>query len=438
MPLLHECWLLLFPWASAGKKSQARRAGHALCWMALFALAWWHNGAAELQERLVSPWPWLHAGWLPFVVVLAYGAGGLFAGLQRHTGTRAPAHAFDGIDEAWLEILAALRQAQLDPAYLPIFLILGRPAHGVKALWEAAGLHSAVPPTPAGPAAPFCVTASRGAIFIWCGSLTGLGQTASSLGDISARQMRLRFEVLLHHLAELREPYCPINGILALAPFAAAESEASAALVRDQCQQDAQQVRMFLGVECPATLLIGDCDNDPGFRDLLERLSETNRWQALGQRFPLMPDVDPHEVGPLLAHGVTWFCRQRLPGLVYEQMRCAESSVARNRRLAAWLAQMHARAEHFASWATALAPRDRAAPPLVTGCFFAGTGATPAAQGCVGGAFKMLLDQQDHVAWAPGPLRREALCRRWTRWAVCSAAAALLLVVAGLFVEWVR
>lgn len=428
MSRFSRCWRLLFPWAAAQRQSPGLLMVHVALWAAIFAAAWRLNGVAPLDGLLVLPWPFLQTAWLPLMALLAYGAGSAFAGMLAQAEAGSVRHAFADIDEAWQDALVALRQAQLDPTYLPIFLVLGKPAHGVRSLWEASSLHTAVA---AGPETPFGVTASRGAIFIWCGGLTRLGQSASSASMLSPLQLGRRFESLLLHLAAMRRPYCPINGILALMSSADAETDAAAETAREQCQQDVQQVRAVLGIDCPTTLLIGGLDQDQGFRDLLDRLPEAERWQALGQRFPLMPDIDPHEVAPMHAGGVAWFCRLRLAALVYEHLAGEDAAMASNARMVSWLAEMQTRADRFGRWTAALACGDFEAAPLITGCFFAATGATAASQGCVGGVFKTLVEHQDHVAWAAGPLRHEAVYRRWTRWALASAGVTAAVAAVG-------
>src|SRR5262249_46582605 len=77
-----------------------------------------------------------------------------------------------------------------------------------------------------------------------------------------------RLNYLCEKIAQTRRPYCPLNGILLLVPWAATESEAVAHPVGHLCQRDLEVIRTVLRVHCPVFALVCDLEREMGFREL--------------------------------------------------------------------------------------------------------------------------------------------------------------------------
>src|SRR4051812_2836410 len=138
-----------------------------------------------------------------------------------------------------------------------------------------------------------------------------------------------RLSARLQHLCRLivrsRRPYCPVNGILFLIPFAATESAAEADEIGAICQRDRALARDILQVHCPAFALICDAEEIPGFRTFLGRFPEEQREKVLGLDFPLVPIVDESGFAAMIGDGVRWVDQVLIPTLVYRLWRIEEA-----------------------------------------------------------------------------------------------------------------
>ena len=54
----------------------------------------------------------------------------------------------------------------------------------------------------------------------------------------------------------------------------------------------------------------------PGFRALTERLPESQRDRRMGQRFPLVPDLEPSSIAGMIESGVQQIGNRLIPNLV--------------------------------------------------------------------------------------------------------------------------
>src|SRR5262249_50666233 len=126
----------------------------------------------------------------------------------------------------------------------------------------------------------------------------------------------------LKHLCGLivrdRRPYCPINGLLVLIPLAAADSEESATQTSVLCQQDLATLRQVLQLHSPTFAVVCDLEKAPGFPEFLQQFPEEQRKQRLGQRFPLMPDLDPKDLPAALEEVVRSVCHNTFTNWVYK------------------------------------------------------------------------------------------------------------------------
>jgi len=135
-----------------------------------------------LQPYLRGPLTITRDLWLPLLFVLVYLLSWLgwwmWQLLQPEGGP-----AFPDIDAAWEEAVAALHSQGIDLTEAPLFLVLGRPAGGEMALFEATRLSLPVRNAPARPDAPLHVFGNRDAIYVTCAGASLLGRQAAVLAE---------------------------------------------------------------------------------------------------------------------------------------------------------------------------------------------------------------------------------------------------------------
>ncbi len=142
------------------------------------------------------------------------------------------------------------------------------------------------------------------------------------LKDTSAvEHSTARLKHLCRLIAQTRQPYCPINGMLLLVPFDATDNEEDANQTARICQLDLAAAREVLRVQCPLFALICDLEVAPGFRELIARLPAEQRHRRLGQRFPMLADMKRVNVPEMITGGVSWIFSEMMPGWIYKLFR---------------------------------------------------------------------------------------------------------------------
>lgn len=231
----------------------------------------------------------------------------------------------------------------------------------------------------------------------------------------------------LRHLGQLisreRRPYCPINGILLLVPIAATNSDHAATRVGLLCQRDLAMVHRSMPVRCPVFALVCDLETLPGFRELIQRLPDDQRRRRMGQRFPLIPDVDPIGLPGIFEGGINWIASKQFPAQVDQLWRVesvGESStveaVAGNVQLYRFLRQIRERHRRLGRVLSRAMITDGVPTSMLGGCYLAGTGGDARTeQAFIPGVFRRLIESQDLVSWTPELLLQESRYRRWAR-----------------------
>ncbi|MER3416889.1 MAG: hypothetical protein C4297_11850 [Gemmataceae bacterium] len=118
--------------------------------------------------------------WLPLLFLLLYALSWLSWWLYLVL-TAEETSPFPDVDGAWQEALNALSRQGLDVSELPVFLMLGQPAAGLDALFQAGLPGTVVRNIPVHARAPVKVFANREAIFITCAPTCLIGQLALAL-----------------------------------------------------------------------------------------------------------------------------------------------------------------------------------------------------------------------------------------------------------------
>lgn len=278
-----------------------------------------------------------------------------------------------------------------------------------------------------------------------------LGQEASGLDRRSVRrEMGLRMPDLLSntmeverltarliHLCRLivrdRQPYCPINGLLILAPLGATDSELEAQQSAELCFRDLRTIRRVLKVQCPMFALWCDLETLPGFRDFIHRQSPSSRSRRIGQRFPLAsPDLRGETYISRLDSSIDWLCNHMVRDLTYNLFRVESGGTGdfeQNKDLMLFLDEIRERGRHLSRFLSQSLARDSDDAPLFGGCYIAGTGSDrDADQAFVRGVFGRLIENQSYVSWTDQALEEDERCHRM----VTIGYSALVVVVVSV------
>jgi hypothetical protein len=261
--------------------------------------------------------------------------------------------------------------------------------------------------------------------------------------EIQRQQQRLGY--LCRLIALARQPWCPVNGMLVLVPWAGADAQQDAEQTAAACRLDLQTVRAALGVNCPVLALVADLEQATGAQEFIQRISPKNRTRRVGRSFELAPAVTGPGLPEMVNGGVQWFCTAMLPRWIYELFDL-ESSAKPDRtvvtdgnvELHQVLTQVLERQERL-SWILTQGFLDAGGePPLFGGCYMAGTGANSAnEQAFIAGVIYRLLEEQDNVSWTQQALADDAWYQRWSvlAWVM---VLLLLLALGGLLLLFLR
>ncbi len=478
----------------------------------LFGL-WLLNRYLELDRYVRAPLPVLREYWLPLLFLLFYTLFGLGSKLWRTLRMEQDSSDFPDIDQAWEEAAAAMAEAALDIREAPVFLVLGRPVGGERALFGAGNIKLQVKQVPRRADAPLTVSANQDAVYVTTAGASLLGQYATLLGgvaDVSGRagaapagessaagetstetggaagegdglerdeatavmvateedelpsalerprtllmkdpeeveRLSARLRYLCHKIARERRPFCPINGILLLIPFASTGGDAEAKETGSLCSRDLETVRESLQVECPIFALVCDLERVAGFEEFLTFFPEGQRRRLLGQQLPLAPDLDPAARAKMTEKGVQWVGDVLFPRLVYKfwSVEGADPSASlpgsSNAKLYEFLARIRATQKRLARILNRGVVMQAPGAPMLGGCGIAATGKDLIReQGFAAGIFRLLIDNQNHVSWTEDARQADADYRRWTALGYIGLVAFVAAILVLGYVLWPR
>lgn len=378
---------------------------------------------------------------------------------------------FPDIDHAWSQAVDALERAEIHLEETPLFLVLGSTADSDEALFHAAGIKAQVKQVPRDPTEPLHVTANRDAIWLTCPGASVLGQQSpalmgggaveSTLATIldqaydpfktagAAGGSTLRIEDFMaslkkaqpqpqhphHHRKELdtdkyvarlrylcrliardRQGFCPINGVLIVLPIITSASDNGPEQRAEACKADLAEMFGVFEMRCPVVVLVSDLEKFPGFTDLVERLPSGQAGKRMGQRFPLVPDLDNGAVPASIEASVSWISDILFPSMIYSQFKVespggqnATDVLKANSQLYRFLSKIRERQVTTARLVKDSIPAVHGEPILFGGCYFAGTGVNSGnGQAFASGVLRRMIDEQDHVTWTSNALDSDA------------------------------
>lgn len=269
---------------------------------------------------------------------------------------------------------------------------------------------------------------------------TALMRNPATVGELNHR---------LQHLCRLiqrdRRPYCPLNGILLLLPYAATTEEIDSSQTATAGRYDLLVIQETLQVRCPVEVVVCDMERAPGFRELLRRLPTGQPFRQLGLNFPLLPDIDEHEIPTMVQQGLQWFSDKFVPSLVYNLFRLETPATGRNPGLTESEA-LASNVQLYRFLEGLRQRRQRLGRLLVRallldmpsyyfgGVHFAGRGRT--GYTLLPGVFDRLNQNQNYIAWSRFALSADARQHGWATFLYLLGVLLLVAAPIAAYIFW--
>jgi hypothetical protein len=176
--------------------------------------------------------------------------------------------------------------------------------------------------------------------------------------------------------------------------------------------------------------------------EFIERFAPRERGRRVGQRFPLLPDLEPALIESKIAESTEWMCEMTIPSWVYKLFRVerpgtdsVHNAVEGNVRLFQFMYQMRDRKKRLARIVTRAAILEDKGPVLYGGCYIGGTGREAREQAFVPGVFQRLIVDQSSVSWTENALADDANYHRLTRLGYVGLTFLVLLLGALIYLS---
>jgi hypothetical protein len=244
--------------------------------------------------------------------------------------------------------------------------------------------------------------------------------------DWQQEPKRLRY--LCRLLRRARLPFCPINGALALLPYAVVQrGDEDAAELQKAARADFTTLGQELRLRFPVLALMTGMESEDGFCELIRRIGgERAMRQRFGKGFLAWDENSPEQLGALCIHACGAF-----ETFIYEMFKekgalAGDDKALGNRKLYSLLCQVR---RDFQKRLDGILVRGftqdeetegNASPLLFGGCYFSATGDTLSSRGFVRGVLRdRLTDPEErdgplyeNLEWSASMLREDAWYRR--------------------------
>lgn len=265
--------------------------------------------------------------------------------------------------------------------------------------------------------------------------------------DWQAQPRRLRY--LCRLIRRARQPFCPINGVVALLPYAVIQrGDDDASEVRKAAREDQNTVSDALRLRYPIVAIVTGMESEEGFCELVRRVGpERAKRQRFGKGFVVWDAATSEQLGALCIHACGAF-----ESFIYEMFKergalTSEEKSPGNRKLYTLLCRIRRnfqdRLDGILAQGFAHDPEQngQGVGPLFGGCYFVATGDTAGSQGFARGVLRdRLTDPEERdgplyedLEWAPSILREDAWYRRLAYAGFILDAVLLAAAVAAWF-----
>ena len=265
-----------------------------------------------------------------------------------------------------------------------------------------------------------------------------LGDRPIALDKSYFDDQRKRLGWLCRLVRKHRLPFAPINGVLALLPFAYVQSSKRRKVLADSLRYDLEQVLDKLMIRCPVTVLVTDTDEEPGYREFVRRMvrsegAEYVKEHRFGSSFPLDTPATPARVEKL-----SHILGAAFELWVYKFFHDEESILrfSNNASLYSFLAKLRQSVKNLATICGSFAnlyPKTSATTPsppdtiFFAGCYFAGTGKAEERRVFLKKVLEKPIAEQEELEWTADALRSDA---NYQWWGLVVSAVDTVLVVA--------
>lgn len=267
--------------------------------------------------------------------------------------------------------------------------------------------------------------------------------------DLASGPKRLAY--LCQLIKQDRRPWCPVNGVLVLVPWAALDSDEVCREAIPVLAGDLATARRAFRLRYPHLVIVCDLEEANGFEEFRRGFPRDMLKQRIGQRLPLVPDRPPAEVPAVMAQAADWIRQSVMPSWVMKFLRLDWPPEARktsqfipayNRRLFQFLQEIFARGPRLGRLLARGLPSDPDAGPsadpadalpLCAGCYLAATGREEKRQAFVAGVFQRLSESQSSVSWSDAAVSEDRSFRAWANTIFVVVIVVLLASGFGLY-----
>ncbi|QDU62429.1 hypothetical protein Pan216_32960 [Planctomycetes bacterium Pan216] len=254
-----------------------------------------------------------------------------------------------------------------------------------------------------------------------------------------------RLRHTLRVIQRARDPFCPLNGILLLIPFAAIDSDESAQQTGAIIRRDLSSVRSVLQIHCPLFALLCDLETAPGFADFISSIPTELRQRPMGRDFPLLPDIEREAIPRMINSGVEWLCQDLMRTAVYKLFRVEGSGredpmriMLHNTRLFVLMYALVERQARLSRVLTRATASESRGPILFGGIYLAGTGRDPHERAFIPGVFRLLVENQNYVSWTAEANDLEKTLNRYTRMGYIGMTVLIAIMIIICTSYWQR
>ena len=260
-----------------------------------------------------------------------------------------------------------------------------------------------------------------------------------------------RLAYLCRLIATERRPWCPLNGVLVLLPWAALETDELSRTAVGVLSADLTVIRSTFRLRYPHYLMVCDLEQAAGFDEFRRGFTRDSLRSRIGQRIPLIPDRPADEMPAVLESVADWVRLNVMPSFVLNWLRLDWPPEARktsqfvptyNRKLFLFLFDLYRRGPRLGRVLANGIPVERtidrddpvSALPLIGGCYFAATGREERNQAFVAGVFQKLTESLDAVSWSNAAFADD---RSYARWTIILYLTTLVITAAtGFGIYW--
>lgn len=268
----------------------------------------------------------------------------------------------------------------------------------------------------------------------------GGGTSAFSRRDMEEQSERLRYVCQL--LAKTRQPFCPLNGTLAVLTWDGIQLRTAIKELPDSIRRDLETIRAATQLCCPVTVLVAGMEKEPGFAELVRRVGfERATGNRFGRGFDQWSTPTAENLDALASHACGAF-----EDWVYDLFQQRDAlGKSGNTKLYQLLCRIRSQVHRQLGTllinglaADAGDGRRNRRHQLFGGCYFAATGDSPDRRSFVRSVFEKMQQMEDELEWTDEALGADRRCMAVAHLLLAFNGLLLLAVIGLLAYSWLR